>query len=389
VLRRALSGFDRHPVLADTLLAAVLGGFALSTLFGEAFTATFATVLSTVLLVAPLALRRRYPVGSFAAVMLACGLELLLVDEFLAANAAALVALYSLVAYAPRRLAVAGAAVAYAGTVPFALHFDDLVEAGILAWLVLCVHLTLAIVLGDRRRVALTERAAIEDRARLLAAELEHQAALATALERERIARELHDVVGHALAVVVAQADGGRYAARSDPGAAVGVLDTISATARDALAEMRRAVGALRDQEGEEAPLRPAAGAEDLGALVERTREAGLTVDLAEEGSPRPLAPGASLTIYRVAQEALTNVLKHAGTGTHATVALRWAGDEVELVVRDDGSGDGKPSADGTGRGLAGMRARVEPRGGTLTAGPRPEGGFEVRARIPAGSAAS
>jgi signal transduction histidine kinase len=114
---------------------------------------------------------------------------------------------------------------------------------------------------------------------------------------------------------------------------------------------------------------------------VDRTRAAGLAVELAEEGRPRPLAPGAGLAVYRVTQEALTNVLKHAGPGASAQVTLRWEPEQVTVVVRDDGIGPDGATAGG--RGLAGMRERVEPRGGTLTAGPRPEGGFEVRAAIP------
>jgi signal transduction histidine kinase len=137
---------------------------------------------------------------------------------------------------------------------------------------------------------------------------------------------------------------------------------------------MRHALGALGEPPGAQA----------VGTLVERTRAAGLAVELAHEGRPRPLGPGADLAVYRVAQEALTNVLKHAGPGASARVTLRWEPEQVVVVVRDDGAGAG--ACDGAGRGLAGMRERVEPRGGTLTAGPHPDGGFEVRAAIPAGS---
>jgi signal transduction histidine kinase len=355
-------------MVPDTAVAIGLLALSLSTLFGEAARPTAGEVVATVLLVAPLALRRTAPIAMFAAVMLACGAELLLSDRFLVANAAALLALYTLVAYAPRRVAAAGVAVAIAGTVPFALHFDELArENGVVVVAVLAVHLVLAAVLGDHRRVALRERAA----------ELEHRAVLAAARERERIARELHDVVGHALAIVVTQADGGRYAARSDPAAAAGALETIAATARQALAETRRAVGALG-----EAPREPAPGAGELRALVDRTRDAGVAVELSEQGR----APGESLTVYRVVQEALTNVLKHAGREAHATVALHWADDAVTLVVRDDGGGT-PPSPAGDGRGLSGVRARVEPSGGTVSAGPRPDGGYELRATIPVGGA--
>ncbi len=358
-------------MVADTAVAVGLLALTLPTLFGEETPATAGEVAATVLLVAPLALRRTAPVAMFAAVMLACGAELVLSDRFIAGNVAALLALYSLVAYAPRRVAAAGAAVAFAGTIPFALHFDEFAQEDVMVVVaVLAVHLLLAAVLGDYRRVALRERAA----------ELEHEGALATARERERIARELHDTVGHALAVVITQADGGRYGARSDPAAAAAALETIAATARQALAETRRTVGTLG-----EAPREPAPGAGELRALVDRTRDAGLAVELDERGRALALAPGESLTVYRVVQEALTNVLKHAGRGASATVALHWAEDAVTLVVRDDGGGGTPSSPAGDGRGLSGMRARVEPYGGTVSAMPHPGGGYELRATIPVG----
>jgi signal transduction histidine kinase len=187
-------------------------------------------------------------------------------------------------------------------------------------------------------------------------------------------------VVAHSLSVVIAQADGGRYAAEHDPGQATAALDTIAATAREAQAEMRRALGILRERPG--APFEPQPGVGELPALVARTREAGLAVELSAEGVARDLPPAAGVTLYRVAQEALTNILKHAGPGVTSTVTLRWEPDRVTLVVRDDGTGAGAPD-DGGGAGLVGMRERVEPRGGTLSAGPHPDGGFEVRAEIP------
>ena len=382
MLARAHSWLDRHPVAGDTGLATVLLAFSLSTLTGETSHAGAAGVVLSLLLIVPLALRRRAPVAVFAVVMLACGAELLFLDEFIAANAGALVALYTLVAYAPRRLAAIGFAVALAGSVPFATLLEDGSSADtFVAWLVLVVHLTLAAVLGDRMHARLLEREGLEERTRMLAAERDQQATIAAAAERARIARELHDVVAHSLSVVIAQADGGRYAARQDPSAAVAALHTIATTAREAQAEMRRALGILGDRS--DAPMQPQPGVGELGSLVARTREAGLAVELIEEGRSRPLAPAAGVTLYRVAQEALTNVLKHAGPEARASVALRWEPERVTLVVRDDGSGAGA-AGDGRGRGLVGMRERVEPRDGTLTAGPHPDGGFEVRAELPA-----
>jgi signal transduction histidine kinase len=382
VLARLNGWIDRHPLVADAALAAVLLGFSVSTLWSDNATPGAADVVLTVLLTGPLVLRRRAPVAVFAVVMLVCAAELALTDEFLAGNVGALVALYTLVAHAPRRLAAAGFAVTVAGSVPFAFHFDDIGSAGVfLTWLVIVLHLTLAAALGDRMHGRAKEREALRERARLLAAERDRQSVLAAAKERARITRELHDVVAHSLSVVIAQADGGRYAAAEDPRAAAKALHTIARTAREAQAEMRRALDVLGEQSDE--PRRPQPGVEDLSLLVDRTRKAGLPVELTEEGRPRPLRAGEGLAVYRVAQEALTNVLKHAGPGASATLDLIWKEDRLLLVVRDDGAGLDASGADGRGRGLVGMRERIEPRGGTLSAGPLAGGGFEVRAAIP------
>jgi signal transduction histidine kinase len=365
VLVRPHSWLDRHPVAGDAGLAALVLALSLSTFTSAQYDGTVAAILVSVILTAPLVWRRRAPVAVFAAVMIGCAAELVFVDQFLAATAAALVALYTLVAHAPRRIAAAGYALTLAGALAFALRHGFFTSDSVaLIWLELAAQLTVAAARGDRRRARRLER--------------EREAVLAAAAERARIAREVHDVVAHSLAVVVAQADGGRYAARHDPAAAEAALNTISTTAREALAEMRRTLAEP------DAPRHPQPGAGDLEALVARTRAVGLPVELAQEGRPRALAPGAGLAVYRVAQEALTNVLKHAGPGASARVTLRWEPEQVTVVVRDDGAGTA--GSDGRGRGLLGMRERVEPRGGTVTAGPRPDGGFEVQAAIPTGA---
>ena len=385
VLARVHTWLDRNPVAADAALAALLLAFSLSTLTGSDSDAGVAGVVFSVLLVAPLVLRRRAPVAVFAVVMLLCGAQLPLADEFIAANIAALVALYTLVVYASRRLAAIGFALMLAGAVPYAALFDNPSSSdAFVIWLALAGQIVLAAALGERTRARLQSRARLEERARLLAAERDQQATIAAAAERARIARELHDVVAHSLSVVIAQADGGRYAAEQDPSQATAALQTIATTAREAQAEMRRALGILREEPG--APFQPQPGVGELPALVARTREAGLAVELTAEGVARDLPPAAAVTLYRVAQEALTNVLKHAGPGATSTVTLRWEPDRVTLVVRDDGAG-ADALDDGRGAGLVGMRERVEPRGGTLTAAPHPDGGFEVRAEIPTAGA--
>jgi signal transduction histidine kinase len=171
---------------------------------------------------------------------------------------------------------------------------------------------------------------------------------------------------------MVAQADGGRYAAPEDPDAATRALTQIAGTGRDALAQMRRLLGVLRAGE-EEA---------DLPGLVRRLAGAGLPIELEVEGPARELPPGVRSCIHRLAQEALTNVLKHADSPRRVEVVLRYLDPDVELIVRDDGRGIG--AGDGQGHGLAGMRERVALHSGTLQAGPRDGEGYEVRARLPA-----
>lgn len=197
--------------------------------------------------------------------------------------------------------------------------------------------------------------------------------------ERARIARELHDVVAHAIGVVLLQARGARRSLDADPAAARGALDAIEATSAEALGEMRRLVRVLReDLDG--GGSAPTPGVRDLGTLVKRVRQAGLPVDLTIDGPTDGLPPGVDLAAYRVVQEALTNALVHAGRAV-ATVVVRRLADAVEVEVVDTGIVVTRSDRDG--HGLIGMRERVAAARGTLDAGPRPDGGFGIRARIP------
>jgi len=220
-----------------------------------------------------------------------------------------------------------------------------------------------------------------------LARDTAAEAELAAAGERARIAREMHDVVAHTLSVVVAQADGGRFVARTDPEAAQRTLDTIAEVGRSALTEMRALLGVLRDSDGD-AAMGPQPSLEDIPALVGAMRQGGMNVSFVTTGTPRPLPIGAGLTLYRVAQEALTNVLKHAGPAPKTYVQLTWDADTVILTVSDDGRG-AAAHGDGSGTGIKGMTERVSLFGGTLNAGPRAGGGFVVKARLTLGSQSS
>jgi signal transduction histidine kinase len=217
------------------------------------------------------------------------------------------------------------------------------------------------------------ERATRAERAR------EERARAAVADERARIARELHDVVGHSVSVMTVQASAVRRLLRPHQEKQRDALLVVEQTGREALAEMRRMVGVLRRPE--EAPaLAPQPSLEYLNKLVENAREAGLPVELSIEGRPEQLSAGVDLTAYRLVQEALTNALKHAHA-RHAEVLVRYGDGHVELTVSDDGRGVG--SGDGGGHGLVGMRERVSVYGGELEAGPQAGGGYRLRAKLP------
>ena len=369
----------------------------------EGFASRILAVLQALAVVVPLAWRRVAPTVSAALVYGAVLVQMLLVTPVvLPLDFLVLVALYSATVHGPlwtRRAALWGA-IAGAGlvTVLQLPSPSDLITpfaSGAFALLMMLAVWAFALA----RRSRLVRLEALVDRARQAEVDRDRQAQLATAAERARIAREMHDIVAHSLSVIIAQADGGRYAAASDPAAPTRALTTIGEIGRAALTDMRRLLGVLRTEEvRDEAPgtlpatVTPATGAVatvtpqpaegDLEDLVGQLRAAGMRVSLARVGTPRNLPPGAGLTVYRIAQESLTNVLKHAGPDPSVTVLLAWRPESVLLEVADDGRGAAADS-DGHGQGLVGMRERTAMFGGTLTAGPRPGGGFRVRAEIP------
>jgi signal transduction histidine kinase len=211
---------------------------------------------------------------------------------------------------------------------------------------------------------------------------LERERKAALRAERARIARELHDVVTHSVSVMVMQSGAARQIMGRDERRSRELLQSVEASGRSALEELRRLLGLLSDQEGG-APLSPQPGLADIPSLVERVREAGMEVELRVEGRPRAVSGGVGVAAYRIVQEALTNVLKHADRA-RSRVAIRWADAAVELEVVDEGpSQNGALPAAPTGRGIAGMRERAAMYGGTLDAHPGSERGYVVRARIP------
>jgi signal transduction histidine kinase len=238
---------------------------------------------------------------------------------------------------------------------------------GFLTWLV-------ALLLARRARLA----ADAEARAARLERDQEERARIAMADERARIARELHDVIAHSVTVMTVQAGAARMLLLGDPQRAVEPLLAVEETGHQALAEMRRLLGILREVDGRPV-LAPQPGLKDLTRLAAAVREAGLPVEMAVEGTPRPLPAGIELAAYRILQEALTNTLKHAGAA-RAHVTVRYAPEAVFLEVCDDGR---VPPADGQGHGLVGMRERATLYGGELESGPLPGGGYMVRGRLP------
>ena len=283
---------------------------------------------------------------------------------------------WSLGAYNTLRTSVAGLLAAEALGVWANVQFDNTTFADFffLSLLMACSWAA-GVFVGSRSEHARE----MAERARRLELEQKDAAERAVAHERQRIARELHDVIAHSVSVMTVQAGAVRRLLAPEQERERQALETIEATGREALTEMRRLVGLLRE-EGAMPEFSPQPGLGTMDDLLENVRSAGLPVELAVDGTPRTLPPGIDLAAYRVVQEALTNALKYGGTA-HAWVSLHWREDELELEVANDGRGDGDGS--GGGHGLAGMRERVSLYGGSVDSGPRDGGGYVVRARLP------
>ena len=337
-------------------------------------------VLLVVLAYSCLFARRRFPFGAVVAVTVVVTVAApidnrLLPDNFglffLGCGVAALFGLR------PNwRQALAGLAILF-GTELVIVRVDPKGKVGdiFFSYLSFGVVWFVAFLLGRK----FEEAAAATERAARLELEREARARTAVAEERARIARELHDVVGHSVSVMTVQAAGVRRLLRDDQEREREALLIVERTGREALAEMRRMVGVLRRPE-EGPALAPQPSLEHLGRLVEQAREAGLPVELHVEGDAIELPAGVDLTAYRLVQEGLTNAIKHAHA-THAEVLVRYGSETIEVTVSDDGNGVG--NGDGGGHGLVGMRERVTVYGGDLDAGPQPGGGYRLRARLP------
>src|SRR5215204_5945227 len=330
----------------------------------------------------PLAARRRFPLAVLAT-SVASGLAFPALDlspDLLWMTF--LVAVYSVAAYGSRWVSLAGLVVAEVGSVA-----NQLTPGRFQAPTVISNALLIAAVwlLGHFVGVRRVYVGQLEERTAELEQAREELARRAVVEERLRLARELHDVVAHAMSVIAVQSGVGAHVAASRPEEVGKALSAIETTSRAALTELRRLLGVLRQDSDPQASLTPVPGLANLDSLLTEVGKAGLAVRVRVKGTPLQLPAGVDLSAYRIVQEALTNVVKHAGPA-HAQVTIGYRDQYVTVEVTDDGQGavtSGSDGQAGSGHGLIGMRERVAAFGGELEVGPRPGGGFRVAARLP------
>ncbi|WP_234332604.1 sensor histidine kinase [Streptomyces sp. NRRL S-87] len=334
----------------------------------------------TAALALPLVWRRRAPLAVFAVVVAAAFVQWL-ADVQLPADIALLVALYTAAAHTGRRGTLLAAAVVEGGAVLACLRWASN-GAFLTPFVALSATVVAATVLGVNVRTGRAYFAAVQERAERLALHQEQQALLAVAEERARITREMHDIVTHNLAVMVALTDAAVYAQHRAPDRATAAMLQISETGRQALTDMRRSLGVLRADEPD-AERHPLPGIAQLEALADQMAAAGLPTGLEVRGGHAHVPASAQLTVYRLVQEALTNTLTHAPAGTRATVLVECSAGSVGVEVTDSGPRPARPvAAPPSGHGIPGMRERAAAYGGTLRAGPLPTGGWGVRTRL-------
>lgn len=336
-------------------------------------------ILVSVALCAPYLLRRRLPLPVLGVMLVAACVQLLLGAPILAADAMLLFAVYNVATRYLWWISLAGALLAVAWLLVAVIpHLgEDVIDVGQLGMLIVVTFWVWT--WGTLVRVRRQHISGLRERAEQAERERETKARMSVAEERARIAREIHDIVSHSLSVVVVMSDGAAAKVDSEPDRARTAMLQVRDTGRAALADMRRMLDVLREDEpGSHAPQ---PGVVQLDALMDQSRAVGLPVTFTIGGEPAPLPQGLELTIYRIVQEALTNVRKHAGAHvTRVEASLTYRPDAIEVRVTDDGRG---LSDEAGGHGLVGMRERVAAHGGTLATGPRPEGGFEVVAVLP------
>ncbi|MFF1632880.1 sensor histidine kinase [Leifsonia sp. NPDC058248] len=380
-----------HPVFFDALIAGVylvptLTAGIVRMVTEPSWQLAVGLVLSAIA-GAALFLRRQQPWAVFAV-----ALALLVVTVSISHDidfVPALFALYALAVYRSARAAWLGFAIFSAATAA-ALAIGSLlarvviytpldnnpIVSGIIVILAGLFWVLIGNNIGNRRRYLV----ALIDRAQQLARERDQQAVIAAAAERSRIAREMHDIVSHSLTVMITLADGSASVAATSPERSAEAMRMVAETGRSALGDMRRLLGVLRASEGNGADHAPQPGLSELGELVERFRAADLPVRITVSGEP-PTDTGQQLTVFRVVQEALTNALRYAAIATVVDVTIAFTAESITITVDDDAALHGAPGQ-GSGRGLLGLRERVGLYGGTLEAGPKPGGGWRLRAKF-------
>ena len=344
------------------------------------------TALLSALQIAPLWWRRSHPDLCFVAVVVLMAVQLPMTGTPIWGQVALPFAIYSVAAFSTQRRAAIAVGIGLVGAVvgpvdwltalSLLRFYPGVLFVGACAMLVVAPW-----ALGMLTRTRRAYVAQLIDRGERAEREARQQVELAATDERARIAREMHDVVAHGLSVIVVQADGARYAADQDPTAATRALDTIGRTGREALTEMRQMLGLLRSDDGATG-TRPQPGLADLDHLLAEAASSGLHLETDVEQRLPEAGAGVGLTVYRVLQEALTNVRKHAGPDPRVRVGVRGLPEGIRVTVEDDGRGASAPD-DGKGHGVIGMHERVSALGGTIEAGPRPGGGYRVDALVP------
>ena len=392
--------FVRHPVAMDLLVVAIFGLPAVLGALSNVPGTRPASLLLAVLGAVALIWRRRAPMWTAGAIGVLGVVTLALTGRFNGYDLAVGLVVYAVAASHPPRtawLTLFGLCAVVSGAIwlwehPVAVPdrtgitfgrtaAQTLADMRFSSITTLVIFALAAIAIGISVRNRRLHVTALVDRANRLAVERDQQVALATAGERARIAREMHDVVAHSLSVMIALADGAGVALDRSPERAREAVSQLSATGRAALADMRRVLGVLRDPD---APLEPQPGAPDLVGLVEGFRSAGLPVRTTFAGPPLPPDTALQLTVFRIVQESLTNVLRHAPGARRVDLVVARAGGWVEITVTDDGAASPTPARavdHGGGRGLIGMRERAAVYGGVIEAGPH-EGGWRTHALL-------
>jgi signal transduction histidine kinase len=381
-IQRVARAAGRHPLLVDLAIAVGVAAISLGGLARQGRLGPVSAIFCVALCV-PLTLRRLSPSLCFAAIAVVAFLQWLLAPPQLA-DAAVLFSLYWVALEDELARAAVAALIVEAGAVMAAVRWSP--SDPVKVWVGLSGLTVAAGVLGITVRQRRDLLASLREKAARLELERDQEGRLGAAAERARIAREMHDIVSHNLTVMIALADGATYAIAASPERALPAMERVSATGRQALVEMRRLLGVLRDEPSDQ-PLEPQPSLDRLDELLGRVHAAGIPVTVEIDGDPHQLSDGIQLAIFRIAQEALTNTLKHAVRPTRAHLLLRCRAGQVELEVTDSVSTgtsqtNGHSGAVSGGRGLTGMRERAVAYGGELDAGPSPEGGWRVHLRL-------